>query len=473
MNRSSALLPSLLCTLSALAGAQSSLLPPPPHDDCTTPQAIAGSGPFAFDNTQATTGVQGQAEVLCNFGGSTPIESDLWYVWTAPSTGTFAIETCSGTLLDTKVAVYAGSGCPGASALGCNDDACAMQSEVNFVAVGGSVYTIQLGSRVGGGTGSGSWTITLRGVPPAEDDIDCVTPPALTPPIGSWPMPTASATKSAQTFNTCYASGLDTDVWYTWTPDTSGVYTFDLCPSASAAPAFLPGVNVYDGTLPQCPGALIGCGNDCATGSVSKFCMNATANQTYWVQVGKASGSQGLLSVTLSIYAGCTSVAGTQMCEPGIAGVGACPCGNPPASSGKGCDNSSGTGGGSLGGTGFPSLSADSIVFTTGGQRPTGTSVVMQGPTPIPAGVTFGQGVRCVGGALKRLYVKAAVGGSITAPSGPDPSVSVRSATLGDLIPPGANRYYFVYYRDPIVLGGCPLASTYNATAALALTWLP
>ena len=54
-----------------------------------------------------------------------------------------------------------------------------------------------------------------------------------------------------------------------------------------------------------------------------------------------------------------------------------------------------------------------------------------------------------------------------------DPSVSTRSATLGDVIGPGTHRYYMVYYRDPVVLGGCPAASTYNATNAFDVTWLP
>ena len=35
------------------------------------------------------------------------------------------------------------------------------------------------------------------------------------------------------------------------------------------------------------------------------------------------------------------------------------------------------------------------------------------------------------------------------------------------------SRYYGVYYRDPIVLGGCPAASTFNMTNQLAAYWSP
>jgi hypothetical protein len=36
--------------------------PPPTNDACATPIAIAGAGPFAYDNTAASTGVEGQNE---------------------------------------------------------------------------------------------------------------------------------------------------------------------------------------------------------------------------------------------------------------------------------------------------------------------------------------------------------------------------------------------------------------------------
>ena len=32
-------------------------------------------------------------------------------------------------------------------------------------------------------------------------------------------------------------------------------------------------------------------------------------------------------------------------------------------------------------------------------------------------------------------------------------------------------RDYLVYYRDPIVLGGCPSSSTFNGTQAVTINW--
>jgi hypothetical protein len=165
----------------------------------------------------------------------------------------------------------------------------------------------------------------------------------------------------------------------------------------------------------------------------------------------------------------------TSLCDPGSGGVLACPCSNPPSGPGRGCDNSSSTGGASLAASGDAYLAVDSLVFTTSGEKPTATSILLQGTASPAAGVVYGQGVRCVGGALKRLFTKTASGGGITVPDfgGGDPSVSARSAAKGDTISPGQSRWYLVYYRDPTVLGGCPASSTFNATQTGQTTWSP
>jgi acid phosphatase len=162
---------------------------------------------------------------------------------------------------------------------------------------------------------------------------------------------------------------------------------------------------------------------------------------------------------------------GISYCDPGLNGVAACPCANAPSGPGRGCDNSSSTGGAQLSSTGMASLTTDTVVFTAVGEKPTATSVFLQGEASVNAGAVFGQGIRCTGGSLKRLYVKNAAGGAVSAPAVGDASVSSRSATLGDTITVGATRYYDVYYRDPIVLGACPIDSTFNVTQALSVLW--
>jgi hypothetical protein len=439
----------------------------PANDDCSAATTVAGTGPFPFDNNGATTGSQGQSELFCSYQGATGIDSDVWFTWTASLTGTYAASLCGGTSIDTKLAVYDGAGCPAGASIGCNDDACSLQSEVLFAAQAGASYTFQIGSHPGTGQGSGTWTITFRGVGPANDDPDCSNPLLLPGTTTGYSVDSANATTTKpQTIRPCYDNALSQDVWYKWTAPATDSYTFSLCGSGTSG--FTPGINIYHDEPPSCPGSYFTCGDSCGG---SEVCFSATAGQNFWVQIGTAVGAQGTNPLSLSITEGpCTT--GTPFCDPGVSGTLACPCANPPAGSGRGCNNSSNTGGASLGATGSSSLGADSVVFTTAGEKPTATSVVLQG-TSLTSGVLFGQGVRCVAGVLKRLYVKSAVGGSITAPSGSDPTVSARSASLGDPIGAGSHRYYLVYYRDPIVLGGCSPTATFNATNGRDLLWLP
>jgi Tol biopolymer transport system component len=165
----------------------------------------------------------------------------------------------------------------------------------------------------------------------------------------------------------------------------------------------------------------------------------------------------------------------TSLCFPGLSGVMSCPCGNPPSASGRGCDNTNGTGGAVLAAGGTASLATDSLSFSTSGEMPTAPSILMQGTLQVTGGAVFGQGVRCAGGTLARLYVKAASNGSITAPDllAGNPTVSVRSAALGDTIQSGQSRWYQVYYRDPTVPTGCSAASTYNTSQTVRVDWGP
>jgi hypothetical protein len=160
------------------------------------------------------------------------------------------------------------------------------------------------------------------------------------------------------------------------------------------------------------------------------------------------------------------------ICDPGLSGVIACPCSNPPSGTGRGCDNSEATGGGSITAAGNANLALDTLSFTTSNQTAFGTTILMQGMANNGTGVVFGQGVRCVDVGLLRLYVKSPGGtGGITVPGGGDPSVSAASAGLGDVIAAGQHRYYMAYYRDPVVLGGCAATETFNGTNAMDVTW--
>ena len=172
----------------------------------------------------------------------------------------------------------------------------------------------------------------------------------------------------------------------------------------------------------------------------------------------------------------CAHGPGVDECIPGQAGVIACPCGNPqvPAGSNRGCNNSASTGGASQLYYGAASLGSDTLTIVTHGELLHASTILLQGHDPLlVAGVPFGQGVRCINAGLKRLYVHAAVNGSVQFPQGSDLPVHLQSAAKGDTILPGMNRHYMSYYRDSIVLGGCSASSTFNATQAQVVLWTP
>jgi len=164
-----------------------------------------------------------------------------------------------------------------------------------------------------------------------------------------------------------------------------------------------------------------------------------------------------------------------ELCDPGVGGVLPCPCGNAPSAAGRGCDNSAATGGAVLSATGGTYLSSDSLVFDTLGQLPSTLSILSQWTNVISSGAAFGMGVRCASGHVERLFTKVASAGCIRVPdfAAGDEQVSVRSAARGDVILAGQSRWYVVYYRDPIVLGGCSASSTFNATQTGQVSWSP
>ena len=158
----------------------------------------------------------------------------------------------------------------------------------------------------------------------------------------------------------------------------------------------------------------------------------------------------------------------TKFCTPGAGPTIACPCGNVPTGANRGCENSSSSGGGTLDASGNPDT--DSVVLAAASLRPNATCVFLQGATSNPAGVAFGDGVRCASGQLLRLSVKTTSAGSAsTFPVAGDPSIQTRCQTLGAPIWAGMTRAYQVYYRDPANFG-CA-AGTFNITSALQVQW--
>lgn len=155
----------------------------------------------------------------------------------------------------------------------------------------------------------------------------------------------------------------------------------------------------------------------------------------------------------------------TQFCA-GDTATAICPCGNdePHADTGtlRGCQNS-GVLGSSLHGYGSAQLNAGSPSPWLRAHVPGQTfGVFFRGTSAIPP-APFGDGVRCVGGSLKRLQVvQSAPNGSLWYA---ETTVDLR---VVDSIQPGDWRYYQYWFRDP----AGPCGSGFNASSALRMRWL-
>ena len=142
------------------------------------------------------------------------------------------------------------------------------------------------------------------------------------------------------------------------------------------------------------------------------------------------------------------TLAGRPTCF-GDGSQGPCPCSN-DGGSGRGCDNSQATGGALLASSGESRVTRDDVVLTATGVVDTTLCLFVQGTAEVPI-ASFGEGLLCMGGASKRLFVKVSTNGVASAPGPNDPSITARSASLGDPLLPGDVRVYQVVYRDPSV----------------------
>ena len=146
----------------------------------------------------------------------------------------------------------------------------------------------------------------------------------------------------------------------------------------------------------------------------------------------------------------------------------ACPCANPsPLGQSRGCRNTV-TPGSRLRLEGVPSVAANSVDLL-GLDMPNASALLFQGSTQINlgAGVVFGDGLRCVGGSIRRLGTVQVAFESCSFPDALDLTpISVRGGvSAGDL------RTYQLWYRNAVATF-CTSA-TFNLTNGLQILWQP
>ncbi len=146
--------------------------PEPGNDECEGALPMFdGANPFSTFN--ATTGTLfPPAEYCPTFPNS--LKKDRWYVYSATCDGVVTVSTCPEdggfANYDSMMAVWAGDDCGSMTLVGCNDDICYLFSRVQFEAVCGETYFIQIGvySNGAGTYGIGELAISCDGGKPCE-----------------------------------------------------------------------------------------------------------------------------------------------------------------------------------------------------------------------------------------------------------------------------------------------------------------
>jgi hypothetical protein len=460
MNSSRLLVPVLFASFGVCAGTANAQTPPAPivngSDSCTTPDVLTGTGPFTYDTTTASTGVEGQTNMRCSIYLTMGIANDVWFTWTATSTGWVKLNFCGIPGNDTKVAVYTGSTCPTIEPVVCDDDGCGAlngASRAPFFATAGQAYTFQVGAYPTAAVPTFTGSFTIDPFTPGMGD-DCAAPVVLTG-AGPWIWDDLNTTTGTQgqMEALCSNEQITYDSWYTWTSPCNSAVTVSLC----IAPGNDTKLAVYNGA--GCPTApAIACDDDfCGQGNTSQVTFNAVGGATYSIQIGMWPGwLPGLGAVVISTT--CPPPAGTPYCFGDGSGT-ACPCGN-NGGAGRGCASSVSPTGAILSVSGSASLAADTLVVT-GADMPNSSCLYFQGTTQISA--AFGDGLRCAGGSVIRLGTKTNSAGTSSYPGPGDQPVSVRGAITS----PGT-RNYQVWYRNAAAF--CT-PSTFNLSNGVSVLW--
>jgi len=249
--------------------------PPPANDDCENAEPVGDVTGLPFDTTAAT--FDGLATCMYS--------PNIWYCYTATCTGIVTVSLC-GSSYNTMLAVYDGCTCdPLGTELGCNDDYCGLQSEINFAATEGNEYLIEVGG-YDTSRGQGLLSISCSPPPPANDDCENAEPVG---DVTDLPFDTTAATFDG--LGTCMYSP---NIWYCYTATCTGFVTVSLCGSS-----YNTMLAVYDGCTCDPLGTVLDC-NDDYCGLQSEITFAATAGNEYLIEVGgyDTGTGQGLLSIS-------------------------------------------------------------------------------------------------------------------------------------------------------------------------------
>ena len=259
------------------------VLPPPPNDNFANAIVLSGSVINTNGTNANATKEAGEPNHANNAGGKS-----VWWMWTAPATGTATISTI-GSLFDTTLGVYTGSAVNALTLVAQDDDAGGNNtSRVTFPATSGTVYRIAVD---GYGGASGNITLNISLVsPPANDNFANRIVLNGTGVVATGN--NANATKETGEPNHAGNVG-GRSVWWSWTAPANGTVT-----NSTIGSAFDTLLGVYTGAAVNAL-TLVASDNDSGGGSTSRAVFPVTGGVTYQIAVDGSGGASGNITLNL------------------------------------------------------------------------------------------------------------------------------------------------------------------------------
>ncbi len=269
------------------------------NDACNGAKSVS-AGTYTGCTTMATA----DGTSSCGNSAASP---DMWYAYT-PSCSQNVVFDTIGSNYDTVLSIH--SNCPdlnNSNTIACNDDAggsFGQDSMVSVNVVGGTRYLI----RVSGYNGaSGSYSLRINEFPTTPSNNSCSTP-VIVAAGGTYTAATCTATTDGPATGSCGPT-MGKDVWYRFTPASSGMLSLDTCGST-----FDTMLAIYPGAT--CPGTIIGemaCNDDaggagpCANTLRSYLSVGVSAGIPYMIRAGGWNNAAGDLTLHVNLANLCSA----------------------------------------------------------------------------------------------------------------------------------------------------------------------
>ena len=251
---------------------------------------------------------------------------------------------------------------------------------------------------------------------------------------GIFPFTTEDANTDGETGACGVAGQVWNDVWFRWTPPGAGLYSVSTCDGTSLDTV----IAIYPGA--DCPSddPLVCANNSCGLQSQATFV--AAGGNPLFIRLG----------ANLSVSEGSGSLR-IQLVSDDMLGENYC----------LAAPNSVSPSGARMGALGSTSVSANDLTVEATDLPPGVPGLFFFGPNPVQ--IPFGDGFRCVGGAIRRLNPAQTVSGLGRASLALDNNQFPASN-----LTVGTTALFQFWYRDPM---GGPFG--FNLTDGLALTFVP